>query len=83
MALATQSGAGVAQRRLLDHFAAALDPIIAEHSGKSALELKPILRQAWREAFNTELREPVLSRCAAAIATNVPWALALWSTEWP
>jgi hypothetical protein len=83
MALATVSGRGVAQRRLLEHFAAALDPIIAEHSGKSALELKPILRQAWRDSFNVELREPVLSRCAAAIATDVPWSLALWSMEWP
>lgn len=82
-ASATPSGYGVAQRRLLDHFAEALDPIVAEHAGKSALELKPILRQAWRDTFNVELREPALSRCAAAIATDLPWTLALWSTEWP
>jgi len=67
----------------MEHFAAVLDPIAAEHSGKPARELKPILRQAWRDTFNVELREPALSRCAAAIATNVPWALALWSTDWP
>ncbi|HTK66896.1 MAG TPA: hypothetical protein VL595_31270 [Pseudonocardia sp.] len=83
MALVTRSSHGVAQRRLLEHFAEALDPIAAEHSGKTALELKPILRQAWRDNFDIELREPVLSRCAAAIATRTPWAFALWSTEWP
>ena len=77
MAPAPDPGRGSTQRTLLEHFAAALDPITAEHSGKTALELIPILRQAWRDTFNLELREPTLSRCAAAIAADVPWTLAL------
>ena len=74
---------GTAGRRLLDQIADVLDPIAARHQGESPQVLRPILAQAWREAFRTELREPALSRCAAALATKRHWSLALWTHDWP
>jgi hypothetical protein len=83
MSIRTIAGPGAAGRRLLDHIAGVLDPIAAEHHGKSPQVLRPILASAWREAFRSELREPTLSRCAAAMASGRHWSLALWGHDWP
>jgi hypothetical protein len=75
------SNRGVGGDRLLEQMAAVLDPLAANHRGDTARVLRPVVAQAWLTAFHTELPEPVLSRCAAAISTGQPWQLALWSND--
>jgi hypothetical protein len=72
---------GVAGRRLMAQMAATLDPIAALHAGEPVVELTAVIEQAWYNSFRTQLREPTLSRCAAAIAQGRPWQLALWSND--
>lgn len=74
---------GVAGLRLMDQMAEALEPIAVAHGGEPIKVLKPMIESAWYELFQTPLREPALSRCAAAIALDHPWQLALWSNEGP
>lgn len=73
---------GVGGQRLLEQMAVVLDPLAEQYQGDDPRVLRPVLAAAWRSAFRTELREPALSRCAAAISTGQPWQLALWSTDW-
>ena len=74
---------GVAGLRLMDQMAKALDPIADAHGGEPIGSLRPLIEHAWYELFGTPLREPVLSRCAALIASDEPWQLALWSNDGP
>jgi len=75
-----QGSAGV---RLLDQIGKVLEPLVVVYGGACALEVKPAVQRAWTEAFGVPLREPMLSRLAAAIARKQPWVLALWSNDWP
>ncbi len=42
----------------------------------------PVLRRAWQAAFDTELPEPSVTRCAQAIAAGAPWVEVLWPDGW-
>jgi hypothetical protein len=77
------AGQGIAGQRLLDQIGAVLDPLADQYRGADPVALRPVLARAWGTAFHTELREPALSRAAAAIATGQPWQWALWSNDWP
>jgi hypothetical protein len=74
---------GPAGIRLLEQIEKVLDPVAVAYGGSPAVELRPIVERAWSEAFGVDLREPVFSRCAAAISSKRPWVLALWSNDWP
>jgi hypothetical protein len=74
---------GLAQTRLLEQMAAALDPLAALCGGMPPLKIKPLIERAWSETFGVDLREPALSRCAAAISARRPWLLALWNNDGP
>ncbi|HEY2206360.1 MAG TPA: hypothetical protein VGH99_17980 [Pseudonocardia sp.] len=72
---------GAGGRRLLAQIGTVLDPPAHRYAGQDTATVRPALSHAWREAFGTELSEPSLSRCVAAIATDHPWQLALWSND--
>jgi hypothetical protein len=81
--LTTMPSLGLAQTRLLEQMAKALDPLAALYGGTPPWKIKPLIEQAWSEAFGTDLQEPALSRCAAAISARRPWLLALWNNDGP
>jgi hypothetical protein len=81
--LTTMPSLGLAQTRLLEQMAKALDPLAALYGGTPPLKIKPLIEQAWCETFGTDLQEPALSRCAAAISARRPWLLALWNNDGP
>jgi len=60
-----------------------LDPLAVLYGGSPALKIKPLIARAWSEAFGVDLREPSLSRCAAAISAKQPWLFALWGNDGP
>ncbi|HEY1971732.1 MAG TPA: hypothetical protein VGH89_27500 [Pseudonocardia sp.] len=63
---------------LYRRIATVVEPLASQYAGQPASVTRPLLRSAWRRAFNAELREPVLSRCAAAIHDRTPWSWAFW-----
>jgi hypothetical protein len=73
---------GVAGPALFARMAAVLDPLATGHSGQPIGVVRPLLRRAWSEAFDTELPEPILIRCARAIRDSTCWAEELWSDGW-
>lgn len=75
-------GRGVAGPDLLPRMAAVLDPVITGHGGQPVEVIKPVLRRAWRAAFDTELPEPVLTRCARAVAERTAWTEELFTDGW-
>jgi hypothetical protein len=81
--LTTVPSLGLPQTRLLEEMAKALDPLAALYGGSPPLMIKPRIEQAWSEAFGVDLREPALTRCAAAISARRPWLLALWNNDGP
>jgi hypothetical protein len=78
----TPRGWGVASPALFARMAAVLDPLATGHGGQSITAVKPLLRRAWSEAFDTELPEPILIRCARAIRDSTSRAQELWSEGW-
>jgi hypothetical protein len=74
---------GPAGSRLLEQLAIVLDPIADHYGGDRPQIIRPIVAQAWHDAFGTDLSEPTLSRCTAAMASGQSWTLALWSNDWP
>ena len=72
-----------ATTRLLRQIGGVLDPIAEKHAGSTAQALLPIIQEAWRTEFRTELQEPTLSRCAAALAAKRHWSCAIWGTDGP
>jgi hypothetical protein len=81
MHVTVQLNQGVGGQRLLEQMAEVLDPLAEQYRGDNPHRLRPVLARAWSSAFHTELPEPALSRCAAAIGTGQPWQLALWSND--
>lgn len=75
-------GGGVAGPNLFTAMAAVLDPLVTGHGGQPAEVITPMLAQAWRQAFATELPEPVLTRCARAVAERTPWTEELFPDGW-
>jgi hypothetical protein len=51
-------------------------PVAAQHPGRPVSMIAPLLRQARRQAFDTTLPEPCLSRAVAAIHDRTPWSRA-------
>lgn len=78
----TVLGRGVAGPNLLPQMAAVLDPLVTGHAGQPAEVVKPMPARAWRLTFDTELPEPVLTRCARAVAERTPWAEELFTDGW-
>jgi hypothetical protein len=64
---------------LWDHLAKGLDPVATLYTGEPVEVVRAVVSQAWVEHTGRALPEPILSRCAAAIATGVPWQTAFWA----
>jgi hypothetical protein len=84
---ATAVSKEIATTRLLKQIGGVLDPIAENLAGSTAQALIPVIQQAWRAEFRTELGEPTLSRCAAALAAKRHWSCAMGHrralTGWP
>jgi DNA-binding NarL/FixJ family response regulator len=59
---------------LFARMASVVDPLAVRYGGQPTEAVKPILRRTWRQAFDAELPESTLTRCAQAIHDCRPWA---------